>query len=292
MVKIGVIGTQGGWSSEYLADTVAKQTGSRLLIDMDNVCLDLSDRKIWFQDTDLGQLDALMIKKIGARYSPDLLDRLEVLRFVEQLGVKVFSSPLNIMRVVDRLSCTISLQLANIPMPPTTITEDISEAVKAVKRYGQAIFKPLFTSKARGMQLIGSDQDVEEKITKFKKLNPMMYIQKKIELNGRDLGIAFLNDRYLTTYARYNHGHSWKTTTENGGKYGAYSPDPKSIDLAYKAQSLFALDFTCVDLVETEDGPYIFEVSAFGGFRGIWEAQGIDAAELFTSYVLNRISDN
>ncbi|HMB31401.1 MAG TPA: GAK system ATP-grasp enzyme [Desulfohalobiaceae bacterium] len=290
MVKIGVVGTKGGWSSERLADAVEEQTGWRMLIDMDNVCLDLSEKKIWFQDIDLGQLDALMIKKIGARYSPDLLDRLELLRFVEEQGVKIFSSPLNVMRVVDRLSCTISLHLVNIPMPPTTITEDISEAVKAVKRYGQAIFKPLFTSKARGMQLISSDQNVEEKLTEFKALNPMMYIQKKIELNGRDLGIAFLNDRYLTTYARYNHGHSWNTTTENGGKYGAYSPDLKSIDLAYKAQEFFGLDFTCVDLVETEDGPFVFEVSAFGGFRGIMEAQGIDAAKLFTSYVLNQVN--
>ncbi|MFP4049030.1 MAG: ATP-grasp family protein, partial [Desulfovermiculus sp.] len=51
----------------------------------------------------------------------------------------------------------------------------------------------------------------------------------------------------------------------------------------------FDLDFTCVDVAETADGPLVFEVSAFGGFRGIWEAQGIDAASLFTSYVLDNI---
>jgi ribosomal protein S6--L-glutamate ligase len=256
---------------------------------MDQVCLDLEEKTLRFQNIDLGRLDALMIKKIGARYSPDLLDRLELLRFVEERGVKVLSSPLHIMRVIDRLSCTITLQLAGIPMPPTTITEDVSEALQTVKNYGQAVFKPLFTSKARGMRLITSDQNIEEEIAHFHQMNPMMYIQKKIDLNGRDLGIAFLGGRYLTTYARRNQGHSWNTTTVNGGKYEAYSPDAESISLAHKAQSLFGLDFTCVDLVETEQGPYIFEVSAFGGFRGLLEAQGIDAARLFTSYTLHEI---
>ncbi|MCK5438072.1 MAG: ATP-grasp family protein, partial [Desulfobulbaceae bacterium] len=61
-------------------------------------------------------------------------------------------------------------------------------------------------------------------------------------------------------------------------------------DLAYKAQSLFGLDFTCVDVALTSAGPFVFEVSAFGGFRGILEAGNIDAAKAYTEYAVGRIS--
>ena len=50
------------------------------------------------------------------------------------------------------------------------------------------------------------------------------------------------------------------------------------------------MDFTTVDVAETRDGPVVFEVSAFGGFRGASEGIGIDAAQLYTRYVLQQLA--
>lgn len=290
--RIGVVGTPGGWSSELLADTVARATGGpRLLVDMAQVRLDLPGGAAWFGDTDLASLDGLIIKKIGARYSPDLLDRLEVLRFLAERGLTVCSSPLAILRVLDRLSCTITLQLAGIPMPPTSITEDVDQALVTVEQYGEAVFKPLYSSKARGMTIIRAGAGARAQILAYKAENPIMYIQKTIDLSGaRDLGVAFLGGRYLTTYARCKTNGAWNTTTESGGKYEAFVPDKEIVSLARRAQEPFGLDFTCVDVALTDDGPVVFEVSAFGGFRGIQETSGIDAARLFTEHVLEKIA--
>ncbi|MBU4192526.1 MAG: GAK system ATP-grasp enzyme, partial [Proteobacteria bacterium] len=224
-----------------------------------------------------------------ARYSPDLLDRLEVLRYLAERGLKIFSSPYSILRVLDRLSCTITMQLANIPMPPTTITESVDQALTALEMYGEAVFKPLYTSKARGMFILENGPDARAAIEQYRTENPIMYIQKTIELGDLDLGIAFLGGEYLTTYARCKTNGAWNTTTESGGKYRPYEPSPEIIELAHKAQAQFDLDFTCVDVAITDDGPYVFEVSAFGGFRGIQETSGIDAAQRYVEYVMERI---
>lgn len=288
-MKIGVIGTIGGWSSEKLADTVAEKTGERILVDMSEVRLDLPSGRAFYRGHDLATFDALIIKKIGSRYSPDLLDRLEILRFLEERGVKMFSSAFSIMRVLDRLSCTITLQLANTPMPPTTITEDVDQALEAVRDYGEAVFKPLYTSKARGMFILRDGPDARAAIEEYRSENPIMYLQKTIDLGDRDLGIAFLGGEYLTTYARCKTNGSWNTTTASGGKYRAFEPSPEVIEMARRAQAQFNLDFTCVDVALTDDGPYVFEVSAFGGFRGIQETSGIDAAQRYTDFVLERI---
>jgi tetrahydromethanopterin:alpha-L-glutamate ligase len=290
--RIGVVGIPGKWSTETLADAVEQRTGFRLIIDMASVELDLEKNRLLFEGHDLCQLDALIVKKISAEYSPNTLDRLELLRVAENAGVMVFSGAENMLRLVDRLSCTVTLRNAGIPMPDTRVSESVDAAMQAVKDYGSAVFKPLFSTKARGMCIIDSDQsdkDIRTEIEDFQRSNPMMYIQRKLDLSGRDLGMVFLGGNYLGTYARVSKDQSWNTTINSGGHYEAYTPSDEIIDLAFRAQAPFNMDFTTVDVAETADGPIVFEVSAFGGFRGALEGAGIDAASTYTDYVIEKL---
>ena len=291
--KIGVIGIPGKWSTETLADAVAARTGQRLVIDMGEVSLDLEQQRLLFQGQDLCQLDALIVKKISASYNPNTLDRLELLRVAEQAGVRVFSRAENILRLINRLSCTVTLRNADIPMPATRVTENVGAALAAVEEFGSAVFKPLYSTKARGMCVIDAHEDhssVEREIRAFQAENPMMYIQQKIELPGRDLGMVFLAGEYLGSYARVSKGAAWNTTIHSGGRYASHTPTAAVIELAQRAQSLFDMDFTTVDIAETNHGPIVFEVSAFGGFRGALEGIGLDAAALYADHVIRELS--
>jgi ribosomal protein S6--L-glutamate ligase len=292
-LKIGVVGLPGKWSTETLADAVATSTGQRTIIDMREVSADLAAGRLWYRDQDLCQLDALIVKKISATYSPSTLDCLELLRVAEQAGVRVFSPAHSMLRLIDRLSCTVTLRNAGIPMPETRVTGDIDAAMSALQAFGSAVFKPLYSTKARGMCVIEAEQDpdrAEQAIRAFREHNPVMYIQKKIDLPGRDMGMVFLGGRYLGSYARVSAGDAWNTTINSGGRYAACQPAEAVIDLAVRAQSLFQMDFTTVDVAETGDGPIVFEVSAFGGFRGALEGIGINAAELYVQHVLAELA--
>ena len=290
--KVAVVGLPGGWSSQKLAEAFKSRLGSCPLVDLGQVCLDLEKEKAFFQDLELGSMDGLVIKKVGPAYSPKLLDRLEVLRFVEDRGVRIFSSAHKISAVLSRLSCTLGLIRAGVPMPPTVITESPAEAARAVNEFGRAVLKPLFTSKARGMVVLEAGPAILEDIENYKAAqngNDTIYIQKMINLPGRDLGVVFLGGRYLATYARVKQSGAWNTTTASGGKYEAYDPPDELIELARRAQDGFGLDFTCVDVAETDDGPVVFEVSAFGGFRGLLEGCGLDAAATYADYVIKEL---
>ena len=293
MVKIGVVGISGRWSSEEMTAAVEKKTGFRLLVEMDRVRYESRRETLFYKGVDLGTLDGLIVKKIGARFSPDHLQRLEMLRYLRARGVRVFSDPAAIARCLDRLSCTLTLRLGGIPMPEIVLTEHIEAAEAAVRRFGQAVFKPLFTSKARGMEVMRSDDpELRESIGAFREQgNCLLYVQKKIDLPGRDLGIAFLRGRYVGAYARVAPAGSWNTTTVNGGRYEAAKPSRDIVELASRAAALFGLDFTCVDVVEGHEGPMVFEGSALGGFRGLWEAQGINMAEMIVDSVLEAVHE-
>jgi len=292
-VDIGVVGLPGKWSTETLADAVENRTGRRLVVDMSEVVLDLSAHRLDYRGRDLCQLDGLIVKKISREYSPNTIDRLELLRAVEAAGVAVFSPALSMLRLVDRLSCTTTLANAGIPMPPTCVTEDAGQALSVVQKFGSAVFKPLFSTKARGMVVVNASDPEQERlrqIEQFRASNPMMYIQKKMTLPGQDLGLVFLGGEYLGAYARISEGNSWNTTILHGGRYAAAEPDGDWIDIARKAQSLFNMDYTTVDMAQTEVGPVVFEVSAFGGFRGAKEGLGINVADRYVDYVLKRLT--
>lgn len=291
MKRIGVAGIPGAWSTEQLLEAVEARTGFRMLIDMSKVRLDLDSCKVYQGDTDLTKLDAVIVKKIAPSYSPDALNRMAVLGFLHARGTPVFSNPFSMIQLIDRLTCTLRLRVEGIPMPSTLITEDAAEAAATVERYGRAVFKPLYSSKARGMRVVESGPGAMEAIASFQgEGNPVMYIQQLVTHSGSDLGITFLGGEYLATYARKGSGESWDTTTLSGGEYVPYDPSPDVIELAHRAQSLFpGMALTCVDVVETRDGPLLYEVSAFGGFRGLLDANGIHVAELYARHVLEAL---
>lgn len=280
----------GGWSSESLADRVAERTGFRLLVDMQHVTARLDQGQVLYGDHDLCELDGLIIKKVGDQYSAHMLDRLELLRYVEERGVQVFSKPLAILRLLDRLSCTITLASGDIPMPPTEVTPDLKHAARAVRRFGRAVAKGLYSTKARGMLVVsGDDPELEQKLAAFQAAdNPVIYLQQMLDLPGRDLGISFLGGQYLGAYARVKGGGAWNTTIHSGGHYESYEPRSEVLEIARRAQSLFNLDFTGVDVVETDRGPMVFEVSAFGGFSGLRDGCRLDAAGRYADYVIER----
>ena len=290
--KIGVVGLPGNWSTEALADAIEGRTGFRLIVDMNSVSLDLYTKALTFANHNLCELDALVIKKITREYSYNTLDRLELLRIAEASGVRVFSGPDRILRLVNRLSCTVSLINAGIQMPETVVTEDLDKALEAVREFGESIFKPMYSTKARGMRVISASQGekkIRQTIKEFHGENPMMYIQKMKDLRGRDFGMVFLGGEFLGSYARVCKNNSWNTTIHHGGKYTAYKAGVELIEFGSRAQAPFGLDFTTVDVAITEDGPVVFEVSAFGGFRGAQQGIGIDAAGLYADYVINKL---
>jgi tetrahydromethanopterin:alpha-L-glutamate ligase len=287
---IGIIGLPGAWSTELLADALEVRTGFRLVIDPNTLCYSGAEQRLSAEGHDLSALDGLILRKMGAEYAPCMLDRLQLLRILKRRGIRMFSDPDVVAGVVDRIACTMTLQMSGVPMPETTITEDEAEAAAAVERYGVAVLKPVFSTKAKGMTLIGQGPDVLARLRRFREAgNPIFYVQRIMELPGRDLGVVFLDGECVGVYAREAAPDAWNTTVRSGGSYRPHEPSPEVLEVAQKAQEAFGLDYTTVDIIETVDGPQVLELSAFGGFRGLYDGCGVNAAELVAEYVVAQV---
>ncbi|MBM6549811.1 GAK system ATP-grasp enzyme [Marinomonas ostreistagni] len=291
--RIGVIGIPGKWSTEVLADRLEALTGFRAVIDMAQVELRLDTNQVMYKDLDLAQLDGVIVKKISQVYAPAAEDRVLMVSHLERLGVPVFSSADAIGGLINRLSGTLALQQGGVPMPKTRITECPEQAFATLQAFGSIVLKPLYSTKARGMMMLTADQpeaELRAALKAYREDNDLYYIQQTVNLDGRDLGMVFVAGEYYCTYARVGNKDSWNTTIHSGGHYEKFEPSDELIELGRKAQACFNLSFTTVDIALTDQGPVVFEVSAFGGFKGALEGCGLDAAQAYAEHVVASVT--
>ena len=288
-MRIAVVGQPGAWSTERLTTALHGAGADAQVVDLAACAVRLPAAAVYHDGRPL-EVDAAVVKKIGdTARGWAVRERLQMLRHLEAGGVPVWSAPDRIEAAVDRVRMTIELVRAGLPVPETVITEDVAEAAAAVDRFGSAVLKPLFTSKGRGMQRLDPSLDLPKLLARHALEAPgPFYLQRFIKHPGRDLGVAVLDGDLLGAYWRVAARDQWMTTILAGGRYERADVAAETVDLALRAAAHFGLLFTGVDLVESDEGYRVLEVSAFGGFRGLLDGCGIDAAPMVAAAVLRR----
>jgi len=292
--RIAVVGIPGGWSSEKLKEAFLEEGAEAFLVPYDAIAASLPSLKVCLGSEDALSIDAVVVKKLGDSSDITLTERVAQLKAIQSLGTPVFSPPEAIEAAIDRMRMTLRLALAGVPMPKTLITERPEDVLNFLMEVQEAVIKPLFTSKARGMLRVGLGKPEAEKgaLEAWKQTHgPFFYAQEFVPAKGmRDIGVMFLGGEFLKAYARVAKEGSWKTTTIEGGHYEPYDLPGPAFEVAKQAERVFGLSYAGVDLVEGPNGFLVYEVSAFGGFRGLHEAYGLNAARLFAGYVLRSLA--
>jgi ribosomal protein S6--L-glutamate ligase len=285
-----VAGTEGGWSSEQMVKALRNHGVDSKLFSLNQVHLDLQSGAVTLGSTDLSELDGLAVRKLGDSSDLKSWFRINFLDWLSHMGMRIFSKPESIRNAVDRFKMTLELSRKNIPAPQTVITESVDTALDVIHEWGKAVLKPLLTSKGRGMVLLDK-KNASEILPKWKDAYTSPFYLQQFVPSRWDTGVAVLGSEIIGGYKRVARAGSWKTTTSSGGKYEKFSPDLRAIELAKEVSSIFKLDFTVVDLVPFEGDYLVYEVSAFGGFTGLWETSGIDVANLYAEYIIKELKN-
>jgi tetrahydromethanopterin:alpha-L-glutamate ligase len=288
-MRVAVIGQPGAWSSERLAQALRELGADAPVIDLAACSLELPAGRLLHAGRPLPALDGAVVKKIGDTATGwAVRERVSLLRHLEASGVPVLSRPDRLEAAVSRARMTVELAGAGLPMPETVLTESVDAAVAAVERMGGAVVKPIFTSKGRGMERLEPGPELRARLERRAADGGPLYLQAFVKHPGRDLGVAVLGGRLLGAYWRVAAPGHWMTTILSGGRYEAAELPAEVGALARRAAACFGLAFTGVDLMETPEGDWIvLEVSAFGGFRGLLAACGVDAAPLLARAALD-----
>ncbi|MCI0439085.1 MAG: ATP-grasp family protein [Chloroflexi bacterium] len=290
--KVAVAGIPGAWSSEALVEALRSRGADSFLVPLWECRHDIGSGRVEWRGRDLTRLDGMIVKKMGDLENQFAENRIVMLRELERAGVLVASAPQAIEASVNRYRNTWLLRSAGVPVPRTALTESSEEAEALVAEWGRAVLKPLFTTKARGMRLLAPGSDVGGELRRFQEEGRgPFYLQEFIEAPGRDMAVVVMGNQIVNAFYRVARPGEWKTTTAAGGRYAPCALGDDAAQIALDAVRAFGLDFTSVDMVETDRGWLVYEVSAFGGFTGLRRAYGLDVASLYAKYVLEKLDD-
>jgi ribosomal protein S6--L-glutamate ligase len=248
---------------------------------------DVSAGRVELRGDDLSTLAGIVVKKLGDQSNPWSRLRLHALRVLEKRGVRVFSRPDVIDRVMDRYRMTVDLAAAGLPIPATIVAESEARIRTATAQLGDSVVKPVYTSKGRGMVRVRGELPARFTGTAS---HQRYLVQKFVEAPGRDIGATVIGGRFAGAFFRMAAQGEWMTTTSQGGRYAPCDLTPEGVELAERVAHLFGLDYTVIDLVEHEGGYLIYEASAFGGFRGLLEATGIDPSVEYAAHIRRELA--
>jgi ribosomal protein S6--L-glutamate ligase len=289
MRPIGVVGIPGADSTEGLAAAFRARGTDAVVLPAEKLAHDVAAGAVRCGAVDLQDLSGVAVKKLGDASSPLAVVRATILRAAADDGLPVFSAPESIALAVDRCTMTQRLGAAGIPLPETLVTEDPEAAAAFVRRVGRALQKPRFTSKGRGMRVVEDGPDLARTLDEIAADGLPFYLQRFLADVERDIGVAICDGQVIGAYYRVRGGHAWSTTTRDGGRYEPCPVDPQLERLSLRANSVFGLTFTTVDVVRHDGRSWVYEVSAFGGFHGLTVC-GVDAAGRFADAVLARVA--
>jgi ribosomal protein S6--L-glutamate ligase len=214
------------------------------------------------------------------------LYRVWAARALEEAGIYVMNPVLPWVVAGDKMAALIKLVKANLPVPPTVVTENMFIGYRAVGEFGKAVVKQLRGAMGYGVFLVDNPDVAFHVFSMLVNINKPIYVQKFLEKGPGDYRVVVVGGRAIG--AEYRRAEGWKTNVAQGAAPEPTRITPEMEELAVKAVEVLGLDYGGVDIAETREGYYILEVNPTMSWQGFKAATGINPAEHVIDYLLEK----
>jgi ribosomal protein S6--L-glutamate ligase len=185
-------------------------------------------------------------------------------------GLPLINDYFGTLQVRDKIVTSMRLLEAGLPTPEAYYASSPEQLSDVVKDY-PVVVKP--NSGRRGQQI-----SVVRSLEGLEGLNLSygdIFAQQFVKGSGLDLKAYVIGDEVFGVARPF----PVRTAEEKRGKPRAISTEVRDICLC--CGELFGMELYGVDLIETEDGPYVIEVNCFPGYKGVPEADRLLAEYIF-----------
>jgi tetrahydromethanopterin:alpha-L-glutamate ligase len=327
MKKIGIAITDpDDWTARALINAATKKGFSTFALDLRTAEVRIdSTQKSMVQSQkstvhfkvgglSLSDLDAIIVRDVGAGAFEGVSFRFDILRELEEGGVPVINSPEAIQNAANKYHASYLLAKAGLSAPETIAVQNLGAALRVISKFEDSIIKPVFGYKGKDIarirngEILLSDKKVESVsleafLGKLLEERGMLYVQEFIENPGRDIRVFVVGGTAVGAIYRKAASGSWVNNLSQGGSADRCVITNKQKELAEKASLAIGTTFAGVDIIEgfemnlnelnnTEDSskdgfPRILEVNGTPSGKGIYDAWGINPAEYIIEYLQN-----
>jgi tetrahydromethanopterin:alpha-L-glutamate ligase len=308
MKKIGIAVTDpDDWTASALINAAKAKGFSPYALDLRTAVVDMkttiSESTVHFRagDLSLSDLDAVIVRDVGAGAFEGVSFRFDILRELEAGGIPIINSPEAIQNAANKYHASYLMSKALLPAPDTIAVQDLEAALRAVSRFGDSVIKPVFGYKGKNIarikngEVLFSDRkstsvSLEAALENLLTERGMLYIQEFIENPGRDIRAFVVGGVAIGAIYRKAASGSWVNNLSQGGSADRCVLTDEQKELAEKASLAIGTTFAGVDIIEgyvKESSPKILEVNGTPSGKGIYDAWGINPAEHIVEYINN-----
>ncbi|MHB1001008.1 MAG: RimK family alpha-L-glutamate ligase [Armatimonadota bacterium] len=268
MRRIGIITSDidKDWASRELLDAATQLAEGRVINPLNFSIKANGKPEMTLQDESMESYDAFVMRAFNRQGEIDY--QYEILQLLEQSKKIIINSPASLSVAESKAQTTYCLQKAGFLTPRTIVTQDLNEAIAAIKTLESAVIKPLYGSHGIGIEHLSSDH-IEEILPDFMNQYGVVYLQEFIPNNGRDIRAFVVGDDIPAAMYRIACEGQWKTNVFQGSSCELCELSPQTREVCIEATKAIGLDYTGIDIIESDDGPVILELNGAPSWFGL-----------------------
>ncbi len=148
------------------------------------------------------------------------------------------------------------------------------------------VLKLLSGTQGIGVMLVRDVKEAGPIIDTLSELDQIICLQKYLPNPGEDIRVFVTGGEIVAAMKRKAAAHEWRSNIHIGGQGIPHKVSQAEGETAIKAAEAVGVEIAGVDLISVENEPFVIEVNASPGFRGLLGATGINAAEKIADYAL------
>ena len=298
MMKIGFLGSSQSWYFSDLQRATQRIESPKIeLVPLSFAEIStgfVTDFGKWENKSgtvDLNELDAILVRTMAAATLEQVVYRMDVLGQLQLSGITILTSARCVEISVDKYRSLGLIKSVGIPVPPTAVCQDVGTALEFFDRFeNDIVVKPIFGSEGRGIVRVTSLELAKQVFAALSETGRVLYLQKYLPHGQSDVRILTIGDKVFSM--KRQAVRNWKTNLTQGGVAQRHRPSEIEIRIARQVCECVDAKIAGIDIIYQNGKPYVLEVNAVPGWKGISRVLNVDIATELLTFVTDEIVKN
>ncbi len=287
-MKIGVLSkNEEFWATSEIMKALKEKGSEPVYVRTPEIHLILEEAKVdaIYEKRSLSDLDAV-IPRIGRS-----LTQLGVmlLKHFELMGLPSTLSMNGLLIARNKYLALQALHAAGVKIPESILIASRNRNEEPTEYLSPPlVMKLLSGTQGIGVMRVRDAKEAGPIIDTLSELDQMICLQKFLPNPGEDIRVFVTGAEIVGAMKRKAAPHEWRSNIHIGGHGVAHKLSKAEAETAIKASQAVGVEIAGVDMISVGDEPYVIEVNASPGFRGLLAATGINAAGKVAEYALTK----
>ena len=287
-MQIGVLSrNQEFWATSEITRALREKGVEPVYVKTPEVHLTLEGAKVdaIYEKKSLSRID-VMIPRIGRS-----LTQLGVmlLKHFELMGIPSTLSKEGLLTARNKYLALQALYAAHVKIPESVLIASRNKNEEPTEYLSPPlVMKLLSGTQGIGVMLVRDVKEAGPIIDTLSELDQMICLQKFLPNPGEDIRVFIAGGEIVGAMKRKAAAHEWRSNIHMGGHGIPHKPTEVEAETAVKAAQAVGVEIAGVDLISVENEPYVIEVNASPGFRGLLAATGVNAADRIAAYAVSK----